>query len=81
MDGAVGMVEMALERLNENHTVELDEERKAACHIIGINAYNITQGAVALQRQEFFIVIYAEDGFGGIHDDDAQPVVNSGSLY
>ena len=30
VDGAVGMVEMALERLNENHTVELDEERKAA---------------------------------------------------
>ncbi len=25
VDGAVGMVEMALERLNENHTVELDE--------------------------------------------------------
>lgn len=30
VDGAVGMVEMALERLNENHMVELDEERKAA---------------------------------------------------
>lgn len=30
VDGAVGMVEMALERLSENHTVELDEERKAA---------------------------------------------------
>lgn len=30
VDGAVGMVEMALERLNENHTIELDEERKAA---------------------------------------------------
>lgn len=30
VDGAVGMVEMALERLNENHVVELDEERKAA---------------------------------------------------
>ena len=30
VDGAVGMVEMALERLNENKTVELDEERKAA---------------------------------------------------
>ena len=28
-DGAVGMVEMALERLNENNVVELDEERKA----------------------------------------------------
>jgi len=30
VDGAVGMVEMALERLSENHIVELDEERKAA---------------------------------------------------
>ena len=30
VDGAVGMVEMALARLNENKTVELDEERKAA---------------------------------------------------
>lgn len=30
VDGAVGMVEMALERLNRNNVVELDEERKAA---------------------------------------------------
>lgn len=30
VDGAVGMVEMALERLSRNHVVELDEERKAA---------------------------------------------------
>jgi len=30
VDGAVGMVEMALERLNENQIVTLDEERKAA---------------------------------------------------
>ena len=29
VDGAVGMVEMALERLNEHNVVELDEERKA----------------------------------------------------
>jgi regulator of protease activity HflC (stomatin/prohibitin superfamily) len=29
VDGAVGMVEMALERLSRNHVVELDEERKA----------------------------------------------------
>ena len=29
VDGAVGMVEMALDRLNENNVVELDEERKA----------------------------------------------------
>lgn len=30
VDGAVGMVEMALERLQQKHTIELDEERKAA---------------------------------------------------
>ena len=30
VDGAVGIVEMALERLNEGELVELDEERKAA---------------------------------------------------
>jgi hypothetical protein len=30
VDGAVGMVEMALRHLEEKHTVELDEERKAA---------------------------------------------------
>ena len=30
VDGAVGMVEMALDRLSENGVVELDEERKAA---------------------------------------------------
>ena len=30
VDGAVGMVEMALERLNQNKLVQLDEERKAA---------------------------------------------------
>lgn len=29
VDGAVGMVEMALDRLNENQVVDLDEERKA----------------------------------------------------
>lgn len=30
VDGAVGMVEMALRHLEERHTVELDDERKAA---------------------------------------------------
>lgn len=30
VDGAVGMVEMALDQLNEKGVVELDEERKAA---------------------------------------------------
>ena len=55
VDGAVGMVEMALERLNENRTVELDEERKAA------------------MVSNLLVVLC------GNHD--AQPVVNSGSLY
>jgi hypothetical protein len=30
VEGAVGMVEMALNMLNEKHVVELDDERKAA---------------------------------------------------
>jgi hypothetical protein len=30
VEGAVGMVEMALEKLSDNKIVELDEERKAA---------------------------------------------------
>ncbi|MEY4548685.1 MAG: hypothetical protein RL685_4880 [Pseudomonadota bacterium] len=30
MDGSVGMVEMALERLSQKNIVRLDEERKAA---------------------------------------------------
>ena len=30
VEGAVGMVDMALEMLNEKHIVELDEEKKAA---------------------------------------------------
>ncbi|MCI8376756.1 MAG: SPFH domain-containing protein [Lachnospiraceae bacterium] len=55
VDGAVGMVELALERLNEKHTVELDEERKAA------------------MVSNLLVVLC------GNHD--AQPVVNSGSLY
>ena len=55
VDGAVGMVEMALERLNENNVVGLDEERKAA------------------MVSNLLVVLC------GNHD--AQPVVNSGSLY
>ena len=55
VDGAVGMVEMALERLNENNVIELDEERKAA------------------MVSNLLVVLC------GNHD--AQPVVNSGSLY
>lgn len=55
VDGAVGMVEMALERLNENNIVELDEERKAA------------------MVSNLLVVLC------GNHD--AQPIVNTGSLY
>lgn len=55
VDGAVGMVEMALERLNENEVVQLDEERKAA------------------MVSNLLVVLCG--------NRDAQPVVNSGSLY
>ena len=55
VDGAVGMVEMALERLNQNDVVHLDEERKAA------------------MVSNLLVVLC------GNHD--AQPIVNSGSLY
>ncbi len=55
VDGAVGMVEMALERLSEKNTVELDEERKAA------------------MVSNLLVVLCG--------NKDAQPVVNSGSLY
>ena len=55
VDGAVGMVELALERLKENNTIELDEERKAA------------------MVSNLLVVLC------GNHD--AQPVVNSGTLY
>lgn len=55
VDGAVGMVEMALEHLNENQIVTLDEERKAA------------------MVSNLLVVLC------GNHD--AQPIVNSGSLY
>ena len=55
VEGAVGMVEMALERLAENNTVELDEERKAA------------------MVSNLLVVLCG--------NRDAQPVVNSGSLY
>lgn len=55
VDGAVGMVEMALESLNEKQVVQLDEERKAA------------------MVSNLLVVLC------GNHD--AQPIVNSGSLY
>lgn len=55
VDGAVGMVEMALERLSQNDTVVLDEERKAA------------------MVSNLLVVLCG--------NKDAQPIVNSGSLY
>ncbi len=55
VDGAVGMVEMALERLGNTGVVELDEERKAA------------------MVSNLLVVLCG--------NKDAQPVVNSGSLY
>ena len=55
VDGAVGMVEMALARLSEGGMVELDEERKAA------------------MVSNLLVVLCGSK--------DAQPIVNSGSLY
>lgn len=55
VDGAVGMVEMALERLEQNDLIKLDNERKAA------------------MVSNLLVVLC------GNHD--AQPVVNSGTLY
>ena len=55
VDGAVGMVEQALNRLSERHVVELDEERKAT------------------MVSNLLVVLCG--------DRDAQPVVNTGSLY
>lgn len=55
VDGAVGMVEMALERLKENGVVDLDEERKAA------------------MVSNLLVVLCG--------NKEAQPIVNSGSLY
>ena len=55
VEGAVGMVEMALVRLAENDVVDLDEERKAA------------------MVSNLLVVLCG--------DRDAQPVVNTGSLY
>ena len=55
VDGAVGMVEMALERLKKNGVIDLDEERKAA------------------MVSNLLVVLCG--------NRDAQPVVNSGSIY
>ncbi|MEG0157120.1 MAG: SPFH domain-containing protein, partial [Anaerovoracaceae bacterium] len=55
VEGAVGMVEMALERLNDKDIVNLDEERKAA------------------MVSNLLVVLCG--------NKDAQPIVNSGSIY
>ena len=55
VEGAVGMVEMALEKLSANNIVELDEERKAS------------------MVSNLLVVLCS--------NKDAQPVVNSGSIY
>ncbi|GAA2589989.1 SPFH domain-containing protein [Actinomadura fulvescens] len=55
VEGAVGMVQAALEKLDEHNVVDLDEERKAT------------------MVSNLLVVLCA--------DRDAQPVVNTGSLY
>lgn len=55
VDGAVGMVKMALDKLADEGVVSLDEERKAA------------------MVSNLLVVLCA--------DEQAQPVVNTGSLY
>lgn len=55
VDGAVGMVQMALESLSEKDVVQLDEERKAA------------------MVSNLLVILCG--------NRDAQPIVNSGSLY
>jgi len=55
VEGAVGMVEMALSRLSEGDIVKLDEERKAA------------------MVSNLLVVLCG--------NKDAQPIVNSGSIY
>lgn len=55
VDGAVGMVEMALERLSDDQVVELDDERKA-------------------QMVSNLLVVLCGN-------NDAQPIVNTGSIY
>jgi len=55
VEGAVGMVEMALAKLNENQIVQLDEERKAA------------------MVSNLLVVLCG--------NKDAQPIINSGTIY
>lgn len=55
VEGAVGMVEMALDKLSQKEIVQLDEERKAA------------------MVSNLLVVLCA--------NKEAQPIVNSGSIY
>jgi hypothetical protein len=55
VEGAVGMVEMALDRLKSRGVIELDEERKA------------------MMVSNLLVVLCG--------DKNAQPIINSGSLY
>lgn len=55
VEGAVGMVEMALNKLSENNVVELDDEKKAT------------------MVSNLLVVLCG--------NKDAQPIVNSGSIY
>ena len=55
VDGAVGMVKMALDELNKQEVIELDDERKAA------------------MVSNLLVVLCGEE--------NAQPVLNTGSLY
>ena len=55
VDGAVGMVEMALDRITANNVCDLDDERKA-------------------QMVSNLLVVLCGN-------KDAQPIVNSGSIY
>ena len=55
VDGAVGMVKMALDELKEQNVIELDDERKAA------------------MVSNLLVVLCGEE--------NAQPVLNAGSLY
>ena len=55
VEGAVGMVQMALNKLSENDIVELDDERKA-------------------QMVSNLLVVLCGN-------KEAQPIVNSGSIY
>lgn len=55
VEGAVSMVQLALNKLSENNVVELDDERKAA------------------MVSNLMVVLCSED--------NAQPVINTGTLY